>query len=142
MSFEYDMAADQLVLQFWSVVTSAAKVTCMPGISRYELEDRLTEAHYLRGVVLARLRGATPLFRPEMTVIMKRGAKLRTNHRIPCPQRGCTYTVSRVWYIRDTTWALSFQEFAEYPDYAAKYPASCFDPVHNPPSLRLVPALF
>lgn len=87
-------------------------------------------AKYFEGVILARLRGRTPPFRPGQKLRVKAGEKYSWYNQ-PSPD-GKVLTVERVYFDNQGRWTIAFDEFWPWNDEGRlrdRYPADRFEVV-------------
>lgn len=89
----------------------------------------LLDAHYLKGAVLARLRGVKPPFEPGQILRLKKGERCG-GWRQPEPQG--KLTVARVYFNDAGRWTLTFKEIDQFDGEGRlrdRYPVEKFEAV-------------
>ena len=91
------------------------------------------EAQYLRGVILSKLDGNEPPFKPDDQVIcIEESVRCLDNaYLVEIDQQ---LTIVRIWYLGDGDWALEFKELKvrEKRPKKPQFPAKCFKPLTTP----------
>ncbi len=114
----YDLENEELLRMFMNACARAG-VSGSGLVIDPSAGYELAEAHYLKGVVLARMEGKRPPFKAGDEIISESGVReTYSTLAIPPKQK---LGVRRIYYMGGDDWSVEFPEYSGHP-----YPADKF----------------